>query len=48
MAVNGSVYFDVLKYNRKYSYGKLSDACLEELQANTRILEGQDEKHNPF
>jgi len=46
--VNGSVYFDVLKYNRKYNYGKLSGRVLEELQANTRILEGQDEKHNPF
>ena len=46
--VNGSVYFDVLKYNEKYKYGKLSGRVLEELQANTRILEGQDEKRNPF
>jgi len=46
--VNGSVYFDVLKYNLKYHYGKLSGRVLEELQANTRSLEGQDEKHNPF
>ncbi len=45
---NGSVYFDVLKYNKKYNYGKLSGRVLEELQANTRILEGQDEKMNPF
>ena len=46
--VNGSVYFDVLKYNEKYNYGKLSGRILEDLQANTRILEGQDEKRNSF
>ena len=46
--VNGSVYFDVFKYSKKYKYGKLSGRVLEELQANTRVLEGQDEKHNPF
>jgi cysteinyl-tRNA synthetase len=46
--VNGSVYFDVLKYSKKYNYGKLSGRVLEELQANTRELEGQDEKHYPY
>ncbi|MCU0474350.1 MAG: cysteine--tRNA ligase [Bacteroidales bacterium] len=46
--VNGSVYFDVLKYNEKYKYGKLSGRILEDLQANTRTLEGQDEKKNTF
>ncbi|MDQ1297152.1 MAG: cysteinyl-tRNA synthetase [Bacteroidota bacterium] len=46
--VNGSVYFDVAKYNKKYKYGKLSGRILEDLQSNTRILEGQDEKKNPF
>ncbi len=46
--VNGSVYFDVLKYNKKYKYGKLSGRVLEELQSNTRALDGQDEKRNPF
>jgi cysteinyl-tRNA synthetase len=45
---NGSVYFDVLKYNRKYKYGKLSGRVLEELQSNTRELEGQDEKRNSY
>ena len=45
--VNGSVYFDVLKYNNKYNYGKLSGRVIDELQANTRELEGQDEKRNP-
>jgi cysteinyl-tRNA synthetase len=46
--VNGSVYFDILKYSKKYNYGKLSGRVLEDLQANTRDLEGQDEKRNPF
>ncbi len=46
--VNGSVYFDVLKYNSKYNYGKLSGRIIEELQSNTRELEGQDEKHNSY
>ena len=46
--VNGSVYFDVLKYNKKYNYGKLSGRVLEDLQSNTRRLEGQEEKRNPF
>ena len=45
--INGSVYFDVEKYNRKYKYGKLSGRILEDLMANTRELEGQDEKRNP-
>jgi len=46
--INGSVYFDVLKYNEKYKYGKLSGRVLEDLQSNTRSLEGQDEKKNSF
>jgi cysteinyl-tRNA synthetase len=46
--VNGSVYFDVEKYSKKYNYGKLSGRVLDELQTNTRVLEGQDEKRNPF
>ncbi len=46
--VNGSVYFDVLKYNEKYNYGKLSGRVLEELQSNTRTLDGQNEKRNSF
>jgi cysteinyl-tRNA synthetase len=46
--VNGSVYFDVLKYNEKYKYGKLSGRILDDLQSNTRSLEGQEEKRNSF
>jgi cysteinyl-tRNA synthetase len=45
---NGSVYFDILKYNQKYHYGKLSGRVLEELISNTRDIEGQDEKKNSF
>lgn len=46
--VNGSVYFDVVKYNESYNYGKLSGRILDDLQGNSRALEGQDEKRNPF
>jgi cysteinyl-tRNA synthetase len=44
--VNGSVYFDVIKYNEKYNYGKLSGRIIEDLISNTRELEGQEEKRN--
>jgi cysteinyl-tRNA synthetase len=46
--INGSVYFDVEKYNKQYHYGKLSGRNLEDLKSNTRQLEGQDEKKNRF
>ncbi len=46
--VNGSVYFDVEKYNKTHRYGILSRRVLEDLLANTRELEGQDEKRFPF
>ena len=46
--VNGSVYFDVDTYSMKYEYGILSGRVLEELQSNTRVLDGQEEKKNPF
>ncbi len=45
---NGSIYFDVVKYNKELDkYGKLSGRNIEEMIANTRQLEGQDEKRNP-
>lgn len=44
----GSIYFDVEKYNKDYSYGKLSGRKVEELMENTRELDGQSEKHNSF
>lgn len=44
---NGSVYFDVLEYNnRGLNYGELSNRNIEELLANTRDLDGQEEKKN--
>ncbi len=44
---NGSVYFDVLKFNEDHDYGKLSGRKLEDMIANTRELTAQDEKNNP-
>ena len=44
---NGSVYFDVAEYNnRGLNYGELSNRNIDELLANTRDLDGQDEKKN--
>ena len=45
--MNGSVYFDVSKFNKKYTYGKLSGRKLEDMITNTRDLAAQDEKRNP-
>ena len=45
---NGSVYFDVVKYNEKFAYGKLSGRVLDDMMSSTRELDGQDEKHNPY
>jgi cysteinyl-tRNA synthetase len=44
----GSVYFDVEKYARDHTYGKLSGRKIEDLLANTRELEKQQEKNNPL
>ena len=44
---NGSVYFDVLKYNESNHYGILSGRKLEDMIANTRELAAQDDKRNP-
>lgn len=41
---DGSVYFDVVKYNQKYNYGKLSGRNIDELLETTRTLDGQNEK----
>jgi cysteinyl-tRNA synthetase len=48
---NGSVYFDVEKYNKDFSakglpYGMLSGRNLEEMLETTRELENQEEKRN--
>ncbi|NND88811.1 MAG: cysteine--tRNA ligase [Flavobacteriaceae bacterium] len=44
---NGSVYFDVMKFNDDHQYGKLSGRNLEDMIANTRELAAQSEKKNP-
>ena len=47
--VNGSVYFDVPKYNEHQRYGKLSNRSIEDQLAGTRAnLEGQSEKRSPL
>ncbi len=43
---NGSIYFDVAKYNEQYNYGKLSGRNLEDIQTNTRTLDGQSDKRS--
>lgn len=45
---NGSVYFDVAKYNKEHNYGALSGRKIEDLISNTRELDGQDEKRDPL
>ena len=45
---NGSVYFDVEKYNKKYRYGILSGRTLEDTLEGTRTLDGQSDKHAPY
>ncbi|WP_347373083.1 cysteine--tRNA ligase [Aequorivita sp. Q41] len=44
---NGSVYFDVVKFNETNNYGKLSGRLLEDMIANTRELAAQTDKKNP-
>ncbi len=45
---NGSVYFDVEKYNASEGYGELSGRKIEDLMAGSRDLDGQEEKRNPL
>ena len=45
--INGSVYFDVVKFNEDHAYGKLSGRNLEDMISNTRELAAQSEKKNP-
>jgi cysteinyl-tRNA synthetase len=45
---NGSVYFDVLAYSKKYHYGELSGRVLEDLLSFTRELDGKQDKRNSF
>jgi len=43
----GSVYFDVPRFNREHGYGRLSGRNIDELLSTTRELDGQSEKRNP-
>ncbi|PTM06065.1 MAG: cysteine--tRNA ligase [Bacteroidetes bacterium] len=45
---NGSVYFDVKKYNETNDYGKLSGRKIDELISGTRTLDAQSEKESPL
>ncbi|MCR5709276.1 MAG: cysteine--tRNA ligase [Bacteroidales bacterium] len=45
---NGSIYFDVAKYDEKHHYGILSGRNLDDTREGTRNLDGQDDKHSPL
>ena len=45
---NGSVYFDISKYNEIDTYGKLSGRDLDKIKSNSRDLINQDDKKNSF
>ncbi|MEG1648524.1 MAG: cysteine--tRNA ligase [Rikenellaceae bacterium] len=45
---NGSIYFDVEKYDKIYGYGRLSGRVLEDMNSATRVLDGQSDKHSGF
>ena len=45
---NGSVYFDVEKYNKDHKYGILSGRNLDETLEGTRALDGQGDKKAPY
>ncbi len=45
---NGSIYFDVQKYNQDHHYGLLSGRNLDDTLEGTRSLDGQGDKHAPF
>ena len=45
---NGSIYFDVAKYNRDFHYGVLSGRNLDDTLEGTRSLDGQSDKRAPY
>ncbi len=45
---NGSVYFDIRKYNMSNSYGVLSGRDLKKIKSNSRKLDSQDDKKNEY
>lgn len=45
---DGSVYFNVRKYNEDFNYGELSGRNVDDMLSNTRDLTGQDQKNDPL
>ena len=45
---NGSIYFDVLKYDTDHKYGVLSGRTLDEVKEGTRDLDGQQDKRASY
>ncbi|MDE7129652.1 MAG: cysteine--tRNA ligase [Alistipes sp.] len=45
---NGSIYFDVERYDRDHKYGRLSGRNLDDIVTNTRELDGQGDKRHSF
>ena len=45
---NGSIYFDVRKYNADHHYGVLSGRSLDDTLEGTRELDGQADKRAPY
>lgn len=45
---NGSIYFDVRKYNEDFHYGILSGRNLDDTLEGTRALDGQSDKKAPY
>jgi len=45
---NGSIYFDVQKYNQDHKYGILSGRSLDDTLEGTRALDGQSDKRAPY
>ncbi|NMB37571.1 MAG: cysteine--tRNA ligase [Bacteroidales bacterium] len=44
---NGSVYFDVEKYDGTHKYGVLSGRIIDDMMAGSRELDGQEDKRSP-
>ena len=45
---NGSIYFDVEKYNAQHHYGCLSGRNLDDIVTDTRRLDGQEDKRHSY
>lgn len=45
---NGSVYFDVQAFDKKFKYGVLSGRVLDDMISNTRTLDGQEDKRSSY